>query len=407
MGSPAGADGVERAVMSERPQRIVIEDVSPVVEDGRLPVKRVVGEPVTVRAAIYTEGHDHLWCAIASQAPGDEWVLTPMAEINAGLDLWEGTFVPAVMGDHRFAVVAWVDQFGSWAAGTARKVEAGVAIDSELLEGAAILEAAAAASAPPSAAALGAGAVQLRAGDITPMTDRGGETRPSAAQLVHASYRIDEAARTHPFPVLVERERALFASWYELFPRSWGPEPGVHGTLADVLDHVDTIADLGFDILYLPPIHPIGRSFRKGPNNTETAGPDDPGSPWGIGSADGGHTAVHPELGTVADLDKLVAACASAGMDLALDIAFQCSPDHPWVTEHPEWFKHRPDGTIQYAENPPKKYQDIYPLDFESPEWRAPVGRPARGLRVLGLTTASASSAWTTRTPSPSRSGSG
>jgi starch synthase (maltosyl-transferring) len=171
--------------------------------------------------------------------------------------------------------------------------------------------------------------------------------------------------------VTVDRERARFGAWYEMFPRSCADEPGRHGTFRDVEKRLPYVRDMGFDVLYLPPIHPIGRSFRKGPNNSLTAGPDDPGSPWGIGAAEGGHTAVHPQLGTLADFEHLVAAAREHGLEIALDIAFQCSPDHPWVREHPEWFRHRPDGTIKYAENPPKKYQDIYPLDFECADWQA------------------------------------
>jgi starch synthase (maltosyl-transferring) len=213
-----------------------------------------------------------------------------------------------------------------------------------------------------------AAAERLDAGDATAVTDP-----TAAASLVRAARAClvaDRGATTEPVAVLVERELALVSAWYELFPRSWGPEPGVHGTLADVEAHLDEVAAMGFDILYLPPVHPIGTAHRKGPDNSETAGPGDPGSPWAIGSPEGGHTAVHPELGTVDDVASLARACRDAGLELALDIALQCSPDHPWVTEHPSWFRHRPDGTIQYAENPPKKYQDIYPLDFESPDWR-------------------------------------
>jgi starch synthase (maltosyl-transferring) len=182
--------------------------------------------------------------------------------------------------------------------------------------------------------------------------------------------RSPGASYERVLPLIVERERARFGTWYELFPRSCAAEPGRHGTFKDVEQRLPYVAGMGFDVLYLPPVHPVGRAFRKGPNNTLNAGPDDPGSPWGIGAAEGGHTSVHPQLGTLEDFDHLVAAARGHGVEIALDVAFQCSPDHPWVREHPEWFRHRPDGTIKYAENPPKKYQDIYPLDFECADWR-------------------------------------
>jgi starch synthase (maltosyl-transferring) len=368
------------AVTAPPPDRVVIEEITPVVDGGRFPAKRVVGEPVTVTAAIYAEGHDHLWCVVAHQPPGpvgdadaQGWVVTPMTSLNPGLDQWKGEWTPRAEGLHRFRVLAWIDEIGSWASATTRKLDAGVPVDSELLEGAAILERAAdrhdAAGRTAEAEVLRRAAAQLRDGDTSPITDRGGERRPSPAQLVHASLDPATATASVTYDVLVERERALFSSWYELFPRSWG-RPGEHGTLADVERQLDYVADMGFDILYLPPIHPIGRSFRKGRNNTEQADADDVGSPWAIGGPEGGHTAMHPALGTVEDLRSLVRACARNGIELALDIAFQCSPDHPWVTEHPAWFRHRPDGTIQYAENPPKKYQDIYPLNFDTADWR-------------------------------------
>ncbi len=227
--------------------------------------------------------------------------------------------------------------------------------------------------------------------------------------LAHSALRRMEATSSESLSVVVEPERALFSAWYERFPRSTIDADGTKtsGTLRGLVDELADIAAMGFDIVYLPPIHPIGTSFRKGPDNTAAAGPDDPGSPWAIGGPAGGHTAVHPDLGTVDDLTELAAAARAHGLDLALDLAFQCSPDHPWVTEHPEWFRHRPDGSIQYAENPPKKYQDIYPLDFESTEWRIAVGRAARRHALLGRPAACGSSGSTTPTRSRSRSGSG
>jgi starch synthase (maltosyl-transferring) len=307
---------------SAPPSRIVIDEITPLVDGGRHPVKRVVGEPVTVGARVFADGHDRLRVVVSHRPPGaSRWTEVEMTSVNPGLDRWEATFVPELVGDHDVRVRAWIDARATWRDALARKVEAGAdePIDHE--------------GEPP-------------------------------ARFVAA-----DAETSATVAVRVEPVRALFSTWYELFPRSAGC-PGEHGTLADVTARLDDIADHGFDVVYLPPIHPIGTSFRKGPNNVEGAGPGDPGSPWAIGAPEGGHTAVHPELGTLADFDALVAAAREREMDIALDLAFQCSPDHPWVTEHPTWFRHRPDGTIQYAENPPKRYQDIYPLDFASADWR-------------------------------------
>ena len=376
------------------PNRILITELAPTVAGGRYPVKRTDGEPVAVEATVVADGHDELYVVLSHQTAGSStWTDVPMRASNPGLDRWAGRFTPRGTGVHRFKVMAWVDHFASLAVGTMRKVAAGVEISSELLQGAAMLDAAADGAPRRDAELLRAAAERLRAGDPVDFTDGGSSERPSAVELHRARLRRAAAASSAVVEVLVERERAAFSAWYELFPRSTvasaddeapapaptrtgpgRPVPPVvaprHGTLLDVVDRLDDIAELGFDILYLPPIHPIGRAFRKGPNNATEAGPDDPGSPWAIGGPDGGHTAVHAELGTVADVATLSAACRERGLELALDIAFQCSPDHPWVTEHPEWFRHRPDGTIQYAENPPKKYQDIYPLDFETTEWK-------------------------------------
>jgi len=353
------------------PNRIVIDDVTPCVAGGAYAVKRVVGEPVRVAATVFADGHDEVAVVLSHQPPGARaWVDLPMASVNPGLDRWEAMFTPMERGVHRFRVLGWIDHFASWQHLVRRKIDAGVEVGSDLLTGAALLEAAAADTTKREAAPLLEAATALRAGDLLVVTDPGSPTRPSAAALFRSRLRKADAAAGPVIEVLVERERALFSTWYELFPRSWSPEPGRPGTLRDVADRLDYVADLGFDVLYLPPIHPIGEAFRKGRNNAEQAGPADPGSPWAIGAEAGGHTAVHPDLGTLDDLRHLVKRAADNGIELALDLALQCSPDHPWVTEHPEWFRHRPDGTIQYAENPPKKYQDIYPLDFESVAWR-------------------------------------
>jgi starch synthase (maltosyl-transferring) len=282
-------------------------------------------------------------------------------------DRWQATFTVDELGRYRYTVVAWVDHFATWVRDLDRRIAAGQDIATDLLVGAALVEAAAARVSGPSAARLAALAATLRAGG----TDAG-PTAASAelASLMHAHAERRFASRFDPeLVVVVDRERARFGAWYELFPRSAATEPGRHGTFADVEARLPEIAAMGFDVLYLPPIHPIGRSFRKGPNNSTVAGPGDPGSPWAIGAAEGGHTAVHPELGTLEDFRHLVAAAADHGLEIAMDVAFQCAPDHPYATAHPEWFRLRPDGTIQYAENPPKKYQDIYPFDFETDHW--------------------------------------
>jgi starch synthase (maltosyl-transferring) len=351
------------------PSRIVVEGVMPIVDGGRHPVKRVVGEPVVVDAVAYADGHDRMLAAIAHQPPGQRsWTLVPMVPTNPGLDRWQGRFTPTATGVHRFRVAAWIDELGSWLDGTVRKLDDGQEVTSEAAAGAALLEAAAAARAgKPERAVLTKAAAALRAGDTSWLS-----TPTDVLRAYRAGLGLGDATKSKPtVDVSVEPERALFNTWYELFPRSWSPTPGEHGTFADVQAELGYVADMGFDVLYLPPIHPIGAAFRKGPGNTPDAGPGDPGSPWAIGDATGGHTAIHKELGAAEDVGRLVRAARTEGLEVALDIAFQCSPDHPWVTEHPEWFRHRPDGSIQYAENPPKKYQDIYPFDFEGAAWES------------------------------------
>jgi starch synthase (maltosyl-transferring) len=347
--------------------RVVIDRVSPRVDCGAFPIKRVVGDTVEVEAVAYADGHDALAVVLLHRPESDAaWVETPMEPLDN--DRWQATFTVDELGRYRYTVVAWVDHFATWVRDLDRRIAAGQDIATDLLVGAALVEAAAARVSGPSAARLAALAATLRAGG----TDAG-PTAASAelASLMHAHAERRFASRFDPeLVVVVDRERARFGAWYELFPRSAATEPGRHGTFADVEARLPEIAAMGFDVLYLPPIHPIGRSFRKGPNNSTVAGPGDPGSPWAIGAAEGGHTAVHPELGTLEDFRHLVAAAADHGLEIAMDVAFQCAPDHPYATAHPEWFRLRPDGTIQYAENPPKKYQDIYPFDFETDHWR-------------------------------------
>jgi starch synthase (maltosyl-transferring) len=326
------------------PNRVVVVVRRPVVDDGRYAAKGTIAEPVVVEADVFADGHDHVDASLWACAPGGEWTETPMEP--QGNDRWRATFTPDALGRWQVRVEGWIDRFGTWRAATQVKQAAGLDIAMELRQGAELL-------------GIDGDDPErwLIDSDLVPVARR---------QLARSPVTTSPA-----YPVQVEPERARFSAWYELFPRSTVDGTTRHGTLADVIDRLPYVADLGFDVLYLPPVHPIGRSFRKGPNNTLEAGPADVGSPWAIGAAEGGHTAVHPQLGTVDDVRRLAAAADGYGLSLALDIAFQCAPDHPWVREHPAWFKHRPDGSIQYAENPPKKYQDIYPFDFESADWRS------------------------------------
>jgi starch synthase (maltosyl-transferring) len=322
-----------------------------------------------VTADIFAEGHDQVAAVLSFRAVGDaQWQDVAMEPL--GNDRWHGSFTLPALGCYEYTIRAWVDRLASWRRGLAKKVEAGIDVGSELLEGAALIRQAAAVARAPDddwlrrqaelIGGTGAAAVRISAALAEELATR-------MAQQFDRS-----GATTHEplLPVTVERERARFGAWYEMFPRSCAAEPGRHGSFADCEARLPYIAAMGFDVLYLPPIHPIGVTHRKGPNNSPAAAAADPGSPWAIGAAEGGHTAVHPALGTLADFDHFVDAARQHGIEVALDLAFQCSPDHPYVQQHPEWFRWRPDGTVQYAENPPKKYQDIYPLHFESDHWQ-------------------------------------
>jgi len=349
--------------------RVHIEQVRPSIDGGLHPVKRILGDVLVVEADILADGHDALRARLLFRHEADEAFqeveLSPL-----GNDRFHASFDLTRIGVYQFPIEAWVDRFATYRHGLSRKVAAGVDVSLELREGALLLEEAAARAAPTDATAL-RGLAALLVGD-TPLLDRASLALSPAIEATMARVP-DRRFASRPdrvYEVVVDPPRARFSAWYELFPRSAGPA-GRHGTFADVEARLDYVAEMGFDVLYLPPIHPIGVSFRKGPNNTETAGPNDPGSPWAIGSAEGGHTSIHPELGTLDDFDRLVGKARERGIEIALDIAFQASPDHPWVREHPEWFRHRPDGSIQYAENPPKKYQDVYPFDFETEDFRA------------------------------------
>ena len=350
--------------------RVLIEAVSPEIDAGAHPVKRVVGDLFTVEADLVADGHDVLGGALLHRRPGEaEWRRTALREIVN--DRWGAQILLDEVGLWHYTIEGWVDHAATWRKHLKAKFDAGAAGDLpvELQIGAELVAAAARRATGAAARQLRALAVALADESLALETRVTMALAADAAELVSAHPDLAHASRyRRELAVTVDRTRARFSSWYEMFPRSCGA-PGTHGSFRDAEERLGYVADLGFDVLYLPPIHPIGTAFRKGKNNTLTPEPGDVGSPWAVGAAEGGHTAIHPQLGTAADFRRFLRAAADRGLELALDIAFQCSPDHPWVAEHPAWFKQRPDGTIQYAENPPKKYQDIYPLDFESEDW--------------------------------------
>ena len=348
-------------------KRVIIESVAPEIDAGQFPIKRIVGDTVVVEADVLTDGHDAISVVLQYRTEaGTQWTEVPMEPLVNYR--WRGTFKVQELGRYRYTLLAWVDQFKSWSRDLAKRVEAGQDVTLDMLIGAGLVEAAGKRAPLIHAGWLRTFAEAMRAGGAD------GARQALSAELAALMYRHAERLVATKYEkeltVVVDRQRARFGAWYELFPRSASSSPGQHGTFKDVEARLPYIASMGFDVLYLPPIHPIGRSFRNGRNNSTDPTPDDPGSPWAIGSAEGGHKAIHPQLGTLEDFRHLVKSAAEYGIELALDIAFQCSPDHPYVTEHPEWFRRRPDGTIQYAENPPKKYQDIYPFDFETEHWR-------------------------------------
>jgi starch synthase (maltosyl-transferring) len=358
-------DSDDRAAPDGR-HRVVISGVMPEIDGGRCAIKRSAGETVAVEADVFADGHDVLACVLRYREAGGEWHEVTMAPL--GNDRWRGTFPVTTVGRHEYTVQAWIDHFSSWARDLAKRVAAQQDVRQDLLIGAALIDDARRRAAGPDARHLEEFATALR--EERPESEEPQIPAP-ILELMHR-YADRRFATTYrpALPVVVDRERARFSAWYEMFPRSCAPAPGRHGTLADCMQRLPYVAAMGFDVLYLPPIHPIGRSHRKGKNNAVTAAPGDPGSPWAIGADTGGHTAVHPELGTLDDVDRLVELARRYGIEVALDLAFQCSADHPYVQEHPEWFRRRPDGTVQFAENPPKKYEDIYPFDFETDAWR-------------------------------------
>ena len=363
-------------------RRVVIEEIQPQVDRGRYPAKRILGDVVTVTAAIFADGHDRVSGRLLYRhLSEDDWRSTTLTPLTN--DLWSATFTVDKLGDWRYTIEAWVDHFATWCADLRKRLAAQASstippssiepqdIPLALRSGALLLNQTAQRAKGPDSKLLAAAAADL---DRLANTNAASFEFPVDDEIITLAAKYPDLTLATRYgqelPLWVDRERARYSTWYELFPRSTSPDPNRPGTFADVKALVPSIAAMGFDVLYLPPIHPIGTAFRKGRNNSTVPAPEDPGSPWAIGSKDGGHKSINPQLGTLRDFDALVSATRDHGMELALDIAFQCSPDHPWVTEHPDWFVIRPDGSIQYAENPPKKYQDIYPLNFESSDWR-------------------------------------
>ncbi len=344
-------------------QRVIIENIQPEVEGGRYPAKRSVGENVTVTADIFCDGHDHLRAHLLFKKEGAaDW---ETAEMNHGInDTWSASFRVTEKGFYVFTILTWVDHFDTWYDGFKKKANANVDVTVELQEGIEYLE-------------------KVTKGKDPRLTEAAGKLQQDYQQAINYVLSESFADIVHEYPLIefpvmpakewrvaVEHRKANFSTWYELFPRSASLE-GNHGTFRDVIRLLPRISSMGFDVLYLPPIHPIGKINRKGKNNNVNAQPGEPGSPWAIGSDEGGHKSIHPELGTLDDFKRLISEAKKLNIDIAMDIAFQCAPDHPYVKEHKNWFRIRPDGSIQYAENPPKKYQDIYPFNFETEDWKA------------------------------------
>ena len=356
-------------IAREGRERVVIEGVTPEIDGGEFPIKRIRGEPVVVEADVFVDGHEVICCALIfrRQSESDWREATMEALVN---DRWRGSFVATEVGRYVYTITAWVDRFKSWRRDLEKKAEAATHTDLDLLSGALLVGEAA-------KRAAGRDAKTFR-NWIDGLNDK---KRDLSEKLTLAlSDELAQLVKRYPdrrfattyqknLTVVVDREKARFSSWYEMFPRSCAAEPGRHGSFKDCERLLPYVASMGFDVLYLPPVHPIGRTHRKGKNNTVISSANDPGSPWAIGAQEGGHKSLHPQLGTLADFNSLVKRAESLGIEIALDLAYQCSPDHPYVKEHPEWFRRRPDGSVQYAENPPKKYEDIFPLDFTSGQW--------------------------------------
>jgi starch synthase (maltosyl-transferring) len=368
--------------------RIPVLDVQPLVDCGRRPAKAVAGETFRVSATVFREGHDAVGANVVLRDPkGRVGPWTPLRELAPGTDRWGAEVTPDAEGRWTYTVEAWGDPVETWRQHARIKIPAGMDTALVFTEGAALLERAAAGVPKDEGRPVVLTAVDaLRDTTLSDATRLAAALAPEVTAALHRHPLREPVSASPPHALQVERPRALFGSWYEMFPRSEGavvPEEGtpVPGTLRTAAERLPALAAMGFDVVYLPPVHPIGESFRKGPNNALTAGPHDVGSPWAIGSPAGGHDALHPDLGTFEDFDHFVRRARELRMEVALDLALQCSPDHPWVKEHPEWFHTRADGSIAYAENPPKKYQDIYPLDFDT-DFPGLVGETLRVLRL-------------------------
>lgn len=352
-------------------QRVVIEGVKPEIDAGRFPIKRAVGEDVIVEADVFADGHDGLAAVLRYRHDGsDQWMERPMEFL--GNDRWRATFSILELGVYHYTVSAWIDHFATWRRDLLKRRDAGQNLEVELLIGATFIEEAKRRATGEDAKKLAEIAQKLRVEKL-PISDRTELALSETLDALVAKHPDRRFATTYDreLVVIADREKARFSTWYEMFPRSSGTKPGQHGTFKDLEARLPYVAAMGFDVLYLPPIHPIGKAYRKGKNNDPAGKPEEPGSPWAIGSQEGGHKAIHPDLGTLDDFRRLIAQARTHRIEIALDIAFQCSPDHPYVKEHREWFRIRPDGTVQYAENPPKKYQDIFPLDFETEQWKS------------------------------------
>ncbi|MFO7756058.1 MAG: alpha-1,4-glucan--maltose-1-phosphate maltosyltransferase [Bacteroidales bacterium] len=355
-------------------QRVIIENVQPLINCGEFPVKRVLNDTIRVEADIFCDSHDVVIAELSWKHSKDDKSETKEMHYDIN-DRWYGSFKLSRTGTWHFSIQAWADQFRSWHRDIKKKIDASSDYEVDILTGAEIIR---------------SGLEEYPGMDhedkaflneaVNSFSSGSGQAKDKISLILDGSlydimvkYPVKKhISRTEEEPeVEVERSRAGFSSWYEVFPRSLGYGEKRHGSLADCIDFLPYISEMGFDVMYLPPIHPVGKTNRKGKNNSTVSEPGDPGSPWAIGSEEGGHKSIHPELGDHEDLRTLVKKAADYGIELALDIAFQCSPDHPWVKEHPQWFMIRPDGSLQYAENPPKKYEDIYPLNFETDDWKA------------------------------------
>jgi starch synthase (maltosyl-transferring) len=351
--------------------RVIVERVWPEIDGGRFPIKRTPGEPVDVSADLFADGHDDVAGVVRYRHTGrPAW--NEVSLVALGNDRYGASFRVDTLGRYEYTVEAWIDRYRSWLKGLVAKFDAGQDVASELLEGSELVHAASELARPHDADAaltLLESADTLRGSQ--PQWARVAAARDETLRALMQRYPDRSTAATYArtLSITVDPVAARYSAWYEMFPRSASPDPRRSGTFREAAARLPEIAAMGFDVLYLPPIHPIGRAYRKGRNNSLVAEAGDPGSPWAIGGPEGGHTAIEPGLGTLDDFDRFVGVATRLGLAVALDIAFQASPDHPWVREHPEWFRHRPDGSIKYAENPPKKYQDIYPLDFEGDAW--------------------------------------